>query len=172
MSRFDYQRMVHRALRHVIRYALDEVSEEGLVGDHHFYITFYSRAPGVEVPTFLLEQEQYAETITIVLQHRYWDLVVERDSFSVTLAFSGKRHRITVPYKAVESFADPEAQFGLHFDVEEEELGVEDAEPDSENEANDEERDPFSRDSAGDDDEPAENDAPAPVVRLDEFRKR
>lgn len=115
MARFDYPRMIHEALRGVVRLALTEVAEDGLEGDHHFYVGFRTDHPGVRMPGFL--QKLHPEEITIILQNQFWDLVVEEDAFAVTLTFDGRRHRITVPFAAIESFADPGAPFGLRFDV-------------------------------------------------------
>ncbi len=130
MARFDYQSMIQEALRHVLHLALSEVAEGGLTDGHHFYITFDTGAPGVEIARVL--RDLYPQEMTIVLQHQYWDLVVEEHSFAVTLAFNGSRHRLAVPFRAVTAFVDPEAQFGLRFeitDVPPADLPVPEAEP-------------------------------------------
>jgi hypothetical protein len=110
---YHYEQMVERALRGVVREALERAAKEGLRGAHHFYIGFSTRHPGVAFPDVL--RERYPEEMTIVLQHQYWDLEVERDSFSVTLSFHKQLERLTVPYAAVRSFADPSVNFALEF---------------------------------------------------------
>ena len=109
-----YDRMVEDALRGVLREAL-RASVDGLPGDHHFYITFRTRAPGAIVPKYLLTT--YPEEMTIVLQHQFRALEIERDSFSVSLSFSSRLERLTVPFAAVTTFADPSVSFGLQFEA-------------------------------------------------------
>lgn len=117
-DRIDYQKLLQEslrdALRGAVRQVLARVAEEGLPGEHFFYIGFRTDHPGVEIPRFL--REQYPEEMTIVLQHHFWDLEVEAASFSVTLAFGGSRQRLTLPFQALTAFADPSAEFGLRFD--------------------------------------------------------
>ncbi|MEC9345862.1 MAG: ClpXP protease specificity-enhancing factor SspB [Pseudomonadota bacterium] len=109
----DYSRMVEDALRGVVRRALDEAAHEGLKGNHHFYVTFLTRYPGVSLPDHLLAR--YETDITIVLQHQYWDLAVDAEAFEVSLSFNKLPTRIRVPFAAITSFADPSVQFGLQF---------------------------------------------------------
>lgn len=98
----------------MVRRALAEVAENGLPGEHHFYVSFTTRAPGVSIPRFLFDL--HPEEMTIVLQHQFWELEVDAEAFSVTLLFNGTRQRLTVPFAAVQAFADPAAEFGLRFD--------------------------------------------------------
>ena len=109
----DYNTLVEDGLRSVVRAALRRVAEEGWPGTHHAYITFKTAAPGVEVPDFL--HTRYPDELTIVLQHQFWGLEVEDDSFSVTLSFNKVGHRIVVPFAALTSYADPSVKFGLQF---------------------------------------------------------
>ena len=108
-----YDRMVENALRGVLRTALAEVAKRGLPGEHHFYITFHTRAPGVRLPPYLAAQ--FADEMTIVLQHQFWDLGVDEVGFNVTLAFQGKNETLRIPFAAVTAFADPSVNFGLKF---------------------------------------------------------
>ncbi len=108
-----YDQMVGQALRDVVRQALAAVATEGLPGEHHFYITFRTTAPGVELASRL--REKYAEEMTIVVQHEFWDLLVEAERFAISLSFDGRKERIVVPYAALVSFADPSVNFGLKF---------------------------------------------------------
>ncbi|HEX9792150.1 MAG TPA: ClpXP protease specificity-enhancing factor SspB [Kiloniellales bacterium] len=110
-----YDRMVEDALRGVVGKALSQVAKRGLPGDHHFYITFRSDDPGVQIPDHL--RQRYPSEMTIVLQHQFWGLEVGEEAFSVTLTFSDVPERLTVPYAALVAFADPSVRFGLQFDV-------------------------------------------------------
>jgi uncharacterized protein len=157
MPRYDYPRMIHESLRQVIRSALAETAAEGLSGDHHFYVTFDSSHPGVDMPQSL--HDLYPERMTIVLQHQFWDLEAGPEAFAVTLAFDGARHRLTIPYTAVEAFADPAAEFGLRFDT-----GAEEGEG--------EEQAPEGGGAPAEDEEPPAPRATSAVVRLDDFRKK
>lgn len=109
-----YDRMVEAALRGVVREAIARVAGFGLPGGHSLYITFRSDFPGVDMPDWL--KALYPEAMTIVLEHQYWDLAAEEETFGVTLSFKGRRQRITVPYTALTAFHDPGVQFGLRFD--------------------------------------------------------
>lgn len=108
-----YDQMVENALRDVVRQALGAVASGGLPGEHHFYITFRTTHAGVELATRL--REKYAEEMTIVVQHQFWDLLVEPERFAISLSFDGSKERIVVPYAALVSFADPSVNFGLKF---------------------------------------------------------
>src|SRR5579871_4520518 len=110
-----YDILAQDALRGVVRKVLAEVSRTGLPGEHHFYITFATRAPGVRVSSRLLAQ--YPEEMTIVLQHQYWDLAVTEHAFEVRLSFKDQAERLLVPFTAVKSFLDPSVQFGLQFEI-------------------------------------------------------
>jgi len=109
-----YDRMVEAALRGVVREAIARVAGFGLPGGHSLYITFRSEFPGVDMPDWL--KAQYPEAMTIVLEHQFWDLAADEETFGVTLSFKGRRQRITVPYAALTAFHDPGVQFGLRFD--------------------------------------------------------
>lgn len=111
----NYDQMVEEALRQVPRIALLRVAQDGLKGNHHIYVSFRMAAPGVAVPKHL--RERYPDEMTIVLQHRFNDLDVGEDEFSVTLYFNRTPERMTIPFAAITSFADPSVQFGLQFRV-------------------------------------------------------
>ncbi|MBX9804842.1 MAG: hypothetical protein K2Y18_03700 [Alphaproteobacteria bacterium] len=113
ITKFDYEHLVQESLRSVVREALSQVSKGGLPGNHHFYISFRTDYPGVDLPDYL--QEQYPEEITIVLQYEFWDLEVEEDCFFVTLCFNDIHERLTIPLQAIVSFVDPSVKFGLQF---------------------------------------------------------
>jgi hypothetical protein len=115
-----YDRMVEQALRGVVRKALSEAGQRGLPGDHHFYITFHTGRPGVGIADWL--HQQYPQEMTIILQHQFWDLVVEEERFSITLSFGGRHERLTIPFSALSAFADPSVKFGLQFEANEDEL--------------------------------------------------
>ena len=110
----DYGELAARAMRGIMREALALVEREGLPGDHHFYISFRTRHPGVRVADFLAHR--YPEEMTIVLQHKFWGLAAHDDAFDVTLSFSGRHEVLHVPYEAITVFADPSVEFSLQFD--------------------------------------------------------
>ena len=110
----DYPKIVQDALRDAVRRLLEKVAEEGLPGEHHFFLAFRTRHPGVQVPPFL--RDQYPEEMTIVLQHQFWELEVTPEDFSVMLTFNAARQRLLVPFEALTAFFDPVAQFALRFE--------------------------------------------------------
>ena len=113
-DRFHYDALVDDALRSVVRRVLLQVAEKGLPGSHHFYISFRSTDPGVELPEYL--RAKYPEEMTIVLQHQYWDLIINESWFEVTVSFNKQQERIKVPFAALSAFVDPSVRFGLQFD--------------------------------------------------------
>jgi hypothetical protein len=113
-SLIPYDEIVQDALRAVVGRVLREVEQSGgLPGGHHFYITFKTKAPGVAIPKHLAER--FPDEMTIVIQHRFWDLKVETDFFSVGLSFGGVPATLRVPFAAVTQFHDPAVEFALTF---------------------------------------------------------
>lgn len=117
----DYPAMLRDALRSVVQRALRVVEAQGFPGEHHFYISFRTDHAGVGIPDTL--RRQYPTEMTIVLQHQFWNLLVEDDAFSVDLRFGGVLSRLTVPFDAVTAFADPSAELGLRFEPVPDEAG-------------------------------------------------
>ena len=113
-----YDLLVQDALRGVVRKVLTDAAREGLSGEHHFYVSFRTEAPGVRMSQRL--REKYPQDMTIVLQHQFWDLGVNEHSFEVGLSFSGVPERLLIPFDALSGFFDPSVQFGLKFDSQEE----------------------------------------------------
>ena len=151
----NYGHLMQRAMRTMMADVLAQVAEHGLPGDHHFYISFETAHPGVDIPDWL--RETYPDEMTIVLQEWFADLAVTSDRFSVTLNFSDQAQTLVIPLEAVRTFVDPSVKFGLKFDAHD---ADEDGD-DEEFEAHDLEAD-------------REDDAPPPsadVVSLDKFRK-
>ncbi len=109
-----YDLLTQQALRGVVRNVLTETAKKGLPGDHHFYISFDTRADGVKLSQRL--RAQYPEEMTIILQHQFWDLAVTDDAFEVGLSFGGVPEKLTVPFEAINGFFDPSVQFGLQFE--------------------------------------------------------
>jgi hypothetical protein len=107
--------MVEAALRDVVRRSLALVAERGLPGAHHFYITFRTDRPDVLIPTRL--RQQYPKEMTIVVQHQFWGLEVDRDTLRITLSFNNQQERLVIPFVAVTAFADPSCKFGLQFEA-------------------------------------------------------
>ena len=113
-SLIPYDEIVQEALRAVVGRVLGEVQANGgLPGGHHFYITFKTGAPGVDIPKAL--SERFPDEMTIVIQHRFWDLKVDEDEFSVGLSFGGVPTTLVVPFAAVTEFVDPAVDFSLKF---------------------------------------------------------
>jgi len=110
----DYESLVQEALRGVVRNVLSQVETDGLAGNHHFYVAFDTRAEGVSLSKRL--KEQYPEEMTIVLQHRFWDLHVGPERFEVKLTFGNIPERLSVPYSAIKVFFDPSVPYGLQFE--------------------------------------------------------
>jgi hypothetical protein len=109
----NYKALVEASLRSVVRQAMTQVAERGLPGDHHFYITFRTVYPGVDIPHYLVER--YPTEMTIVLQHQFEYLDVDESGFSVTLNFRDNPERLVVPFNALTMFADPSVNFALPF---------------------------------------------------------
>jgi hypothetical protein len=113
-SLIPYDEIVQEALRDVVGRVLHEVEKTGnLPGGHHFYITFQTRMPGVVIPKHL--SERFPDEMTIVIQHRFWDLKVDDDDFSVGLSFGGIPTTLVVPFAAITEFVDPAVDFSLKF---------------------------------------------------------
>ena len=175
----QYDVMVEEALRSVVRKALSSAAQNGLPGDHHFYVTFRTEFPGVTLPAHL--KERYPNEMTIVLQFQFWGLEVTEDYFTVTLSFNDKLERLVIPLAAITAFADPSVRFGLQFDSHEE-SEEDDEEPSEESaavtdlsfddrvEELSEERGEESP-PGGPEDESEERES-AKVVTLDTFRKK
>lgn len=111
----DYESLAQDAMRGVVRAVLARTAKSGLPGDHHFYISFDTQAPGVGLSKRL--RDKYPEEMTIVLQHRFWDLTVTEDRFEVKLTFDGIPERLVVPFAALKIFFDPSVRYGLQFEA-------------------------------------------------------
>ena len=113
-SLIPYDEIVQEALRAVVGRVLTSVAEAGgLPGEHHFYITFKTSAPGVDIPKRLIER--FPDEMTIVIQNRYWDLLVDDERFSVGLSFNQVPSKLVIPYSAITGFHDPAVNFELRF---------------------------------------------------------
>ena len=110
-----YDILAQEALRGLVRNVLADAGKKGLPGDHHFYVTFDTRADGVRLSPRL--REQYPEEMTIVIQYQFWDLKVSGDTFEVGLSFGGVPERLVVPFQALTGFRDPSVQFALQFET-------------------------------------------------------
>lgn len=110
-----YEALTQAAMRGVVREALKRArAAGGLPGEHHFYLTFRTKAPGVKIADHLVER--FPEDMTIVIQHQFWDLEVEEGHFEIILKFSGVPQHLFVPYSAITRFVDPSVNFGLTFE--------------------------------------------------------
>jgi len=156
---FRYDSWIEEALRGVIRRSLTYASENGLPGEHHFYLTFRTEARGVEIPSYL--KAEHNEEMTIILQHQFEELIVNEDAVWVTLRFNGTPERLRIPFDAMVSFADPSVNFGLQMKMPNE------LEEDAEMEP------PAARNADTDDGAVAQRPkGTGEVIALDSFRKK
>jgi len=154
--RIDYGKLMHRAMRGLIQEVLSGVAEEGLPGEHHFFITFDTTHPDVAIADWL--RERYPEEMTIVIQHWFDALEVREDDFSITLNFGDRPEPLVVPYDAIRTFVDPSVEFGLRFESQESDDDGED----------DDDGAPMVEDA---EEEDGGGRGEADVVSLDRFRK-
>ena len=165
----DYGRLMHRAMRGLIQRVLSDVAQDGLPGQHHFFITFDTTHPEATLADWL--KERYPEEMTVVMQHWFDDLQVGDDGFAVTLNFGDAPERMFIPYDSIKTFVDPSVEFGLRFETQE-------FEEDDEEEDDDDPTlpaDPLplrdqSKEELHRDKKPSEK-RDAEVGRLDTFRK-
>ena len=153
----DYGNLMQRAMRSLVVDVLDRVAREGLPGAHHFFITFDTRVPGVEIADWL--RERYPDDMTIVIQNWFEDLEVDADRIGITLNFGDTPERLVIPLDAIRTFVDPSVEFGLRFESHD----TEDEEP--------EEPEQEARMAVIDDDADEADHHDAEVVSLDAFRK-
>ena len=146
----DYGNLMHRAMRGLIQSVLTEVAEEGLPGAHHFFITFDTTHPDVQIADWL--KERYPTEMTVVIQHWFENLSVTDEGFSVTLNFGNNPEPRVIPFDALRTFVDPSVEFGLRFETQEQDEDEDDEDIEVEAE-----------------DEPVRQDAE--IVSLDQFRK-
>ncbi|MGO4558414.1 SspB family protein [Rhizobiales bacterium 3FA27D7] len=169
-----YDILAQEALRGVMRKVLAEVARTGLPGNHHFFITFLTGAPGVRISTRL--RERYPEQMTIVIQFQYWDLKVTEAGFEIGLSFSDIPEKLEIPFSAVRGFYDPSVNFELEFDVKTETLAEIEEKPVVAPVALAPEKKTTSKKKAAEPEvPPAEEPATgkgAEVVSLDAFRKK
>jgi len=156
-----YDEIIENSMRSVIFETLKKVEKSGLPGKHYFLVTFLTRFPGVSVSKELLEK--YADEMTIAIQYQYKSLVVEHNSFKISLSFGGKFEKLVIPYKAVTSFADPSMNFALKFSMNYEDIeALESGDYGDSNRAN---KVPTQEKNAN------EVDLSAKIISLDAFRK-
>jgi hypothetical protein len=161
-----YDLMIEAALRDVVRETLSTVAQNGLPGEHHFYVTFATNFPGVEIPEYL--RKQYVDEMTIVLQYQFFGLKLEDDTLFVTLSFNNVKEQLQIPVDAITTFADPSVNFALQFQSDQ-----------SEDDEDSSEKDP-TRNAAGNDDKGAKekrdetnkDEKRGEVISLDMFRKK
>lgn len=121
MSRtIDYGNLMHEAMRGLIRKVLTDVCENGLPGDHHFFITFDTSHPDAELADWLFDR--YPGEMTVVMQHWYDNLEVSDEGFAVTLNFGEAPEPLYIPYDSIKTFVDPSVEFGLRFETQDEEV--------------------------------------------------
>ncbi|SEM68323.1 SspB family protein [Palleronia pelagia] len=126
--KIDYGNLMHAAMRGLIRRVLEDVRDHGLPGDHHFFITFDTMHPDVEIADWL--SDRYPGEMTVVMQHWYDGLEVTGEGFSVTLNFGDSPEPLYIPYDAIRTFVDPSVEFGLRFETQEDEDASDDDDED------------------------------------------
>ena len=146
----DYGNLMHRAMRGLIQSVLKDVADNGLPGAHHFFITFDTTHPDVQIADWL--KERYPTEMTVVIQHWFENLSVTDEGFSVTLNFGNNPEPMVIPFDALRTFVDPSVEFGLRFETQEQDEDEDDEDIEVEAE-----------------DEPVRQDAE--IVSLDQFRK-
>ncbi|SIT00031.1 hypothetical protein SAMN05421759_10970 [Roseivivax lentus] len=157
----DYGNLMHKAMRGLIQQVLTDVAMSGLPGEHHFFITFDTGHPDVELADWL--SDRYPGEMTVVMQHWFDALDVTDDGFSVTLNFGDAPERLYIPYDAIKTFVDPSVEFGLRFETQEDDDGEDDA-PSSPKSV------PASGKDNGETDR-KDDKSDAEIVSLDSFRK-
>ena len=154
----DYGSLMHRAMRGLIFNVLEQVRDHGLPGNHHFFITFDTTHPDVQLADWL--KDRYPAEMTVVIQHWFDNLVVREDGFSITLNFGDQPEPIHIPFDAIQTFVDPSVEFGLRFENQDMDEIEEDAEADETE---------LSADTTDTSDEEPRQEAE--VVSLDQFRR-
>jgi hypothetical protein len=154
----DYGSLMHRAMRGLIFDVLEQVRDHGLPGNHHFFITFDTTHPDVQLADWL--KDRYPAEMTVVIQHWFDNLVVREDGFSITLNFGDQPEPIHIPFDAIQTFVDPSVEFGLRFENQDMDEIEEDAEADETE---------LSADTTDTSDEEPRREAE--VVSLDQFRR-
>ncbi|MCA0434765.1 MAG: ClpXP protease specificity-enhancing factor SspB [Proteobacteria bacterium] len=158
-----YDQLAQSALRGVVREALRRVHRQGLPGEHHFYIAFNTKYPGVVISPRVAER--YPREMTVVLQHQFWNLQIHDDRFEVELSFDNIPEKLVVPFNSIKGFLDPAVQFGLQFEVVQvEEEATDTVQPNSAAKP--------AGDGPDETQSPASNSETPNVVSLDAFRKK
>ncbi|MFC0280204.1 SspB family protein [Falsigemmobacter intermedius] len=152
----EYGNLMHQAMRGLIRQVLTDVRQHGLPGEHHFFITFDTTHPDVQLADWL--RARYPDEMTIVIQHWFENLEVDEEGFTITLNFGNQPEPMRIPFDALRTFVDPSVEFGLRFEAHEDEF---DEEEESEEDGDDEPTPPPAAPSPGG----------AEVVQLNRFRK-
>lgn len=165
----EYGNLMHRAMRGLIQNVLIDVAEKGLPGEHHFFITFDTMHPDVEIADWL--SDRYPNEMTVVIQHWFDNLDVTDEGFTITLNFGENPETLYIPYDAIQTFVDPSVEFGLRFETQAEDDDLDNVTPQPISDA------AFSQDAPMDEMvEPEDEKEPgkrqeAEVVSLDQFRK-
>ena len=160
----DYGNLMHRAMRSLIQEVLNRIAKDGLPGEHHFFITFDTMHPDVEIADWL--SDRYPGEMTVVIQHWFDNLEVTNEGFAITLNFGDSPEPLYIPYDSIKTFVDPSVEFGLRFETQEE-TDEDDVDADVDAPAAEAPMDEMVEAEP----EPAPERKDADVVNLDQFRK-
>ena len=153
----DYGNLMHRAMRGLIQEVLTDIAKTGLPGEHHFFITFDTMHPDVEIADWL--SDRYPGEMTVVIQHWFDNLDITDEGFTITLNFGDNPETLYIPYDSIKTFVDPSVEFGLRFETQEED----------ETDDSDETEAPMDEMVEAEAETPVRKEAE--VVSLDQFRK-
>ena len=166
----DYDFLVDNALRGVVKIVLQSLERKEKIGEHHFFITFLTQHESVNIPNHFLNN--HPNIMTIVLQHQFWDLKVNEDSFSVTLSFNGKQEKLLIGYEAITQFTDPSTDFALQFSSNDQTFNYENYNQDHRTIKKDASKPKSSKSSKSEEEKVSETKVSGEIISFDKFKKK
>ena len=109
----EYNKILNKKLVEVFKEVIKNIEKNGLIDKNHLYITFQTSNKKNDIPVWLLKK--YSEEMTIVIQHEYYYLKVNKDDFQIGLSFNNVKCDLQISFDSIISFADPSANFGLSY---------------------------------------------------------
>ena len=166
----DYDFLVDNALRGVVKIVLQSLERKENIGEHHFFITFLTQSESVNIPKHFLNN--HPNTMTIVLQHQFWDLKVNEDSFSVKLSFNGKKEKLLIGYEAITQFTDPSTDFALQFSSNDQTFNYENYNQDHRTIKKYASKPKSSKSSKSEEEKVSETKVSGEIISFDKFKKK